>query len=695
MLNQVKFDTLVTAITEPSHRPGAKARLIIAKKPEPFVSPGLQTHGGSPQDGLSAEVLFIEAGAAVGKSTMANQLSAVRNLPMLNLADVPVATGSLRALISDLQGTEDPIQTFHAGKLPVIIDALDEGRMLSGEKGFESFLQTTGELILSNRSVKDRPKLVIFGRHESTELAKLGLELSGAGITICSIEVGYFAEQDAWALVDAYARSATKSNSAYRSHQEPARVLIRAYFDAIEAALGIGKGTLWSNEDGRAFAGYAPVLAALGLLLADMDNFIDVTNQLRSEGAKEAWGVIARVVEEILKREQGKLTSQLGKHITGAVPEDAYSVQEQLTLLVQRTLGKPLAGSGRVRLPSQDQATYDSMVERYIEEHPFIREGRLGNVVLSSIVHSHAIYLDLFKGSELNPLTSLSRQPFLWRSLRRYLMEDSLIDGRYLGYILGSLWTDPVMKNQRIAIRSTQDGCASTYVSKDGNTSRILNVTLPLSFYGQAQDCDVDVQDTVRLEGHPRGSETVFNLQGTNIFVCQTIEIVADSLVLDGKAWFEAKGITSPPRLNLSLKAGAQVGWAGAFSGQYPWNRFPSTLTAPYAAQGQGSLATLIEECWRRLPDSGMLTLSPDFTVAGDVRLLWAVRLFRNEFPLMLKLMVKHGLASKGTSEASGDPKITIRPKFTWQIVLSAIRDPQADSSLRTFLDDARRQIGS
>ncbi len=57
---------------------------------------------------------------------------------------VRVATGSLRALSAAFTGPRDPLQAFHKGELPVIIDALDEGRLLSNAKRFESSRERTG-----------------------------------------------------------------------------------------------------------------------------------------------------------------------------------------------------------------------------------------------------------------------------------------------------------------------------------------------------------------------------------------------------------------------------------------------------------------------------------------------------------------------------------------------------------------------
>src|ERR1700730_543241 len=70
--------------------------------------------------------------------------------------------------------------------------------------------------------------------------------------------------------------------------EEAARQVIAAYFDAIEKALGLAPGKLWTDEQGKAFAGYAPVLAAVGSLLALIDNYITVANRLQKFGGHEA-----------------------------------------------------------------------------------------------------------------------------------------------------------------------------------------------------------------------------------------------------------------------------------------------------------------------------------------------------------------------------------------------------------------------
>ena len=102
-------------------------------------------------------------------------------------------------------------------------------------------------------------------------------------------------------MIDAYALKVAKPVAAYRKNPGPVDALKKAYFAAIEAALGIGRGNLWKDSMGRAFAGYAPVLSAMGFLFAEVENFIDIENKLRAEGTNTAWGVI----EDVLQNAEG------------------------------------------------------------------------------------------------------------------------------------------------------------------------------------------------------------------------------------------------------------------------------------------------------------------------------------------------------------------------------------------------------
>ena len=412
-MSEIALNVLVNVLSRPTHFPkGAQTgHLFIAEPPRPFVAPRLDIPGKGPAI-IQKEVIFIEASGAVGKSTLARQLSATLKAPILDLAKVPVSTGSLHKLLAELEAADksDPVAAFHEGKIPVIVDALDEGRLLSNETAIESFFVTTGELLLSNRSVTSRPKLVFLARFESIELAQQWIELTAPEITRVTAKVGFFDKEGAWQLILAYAAMAAKPGSQFQQHPERARDLITVYFAAIENALGLAAGDLWQNEQGRVLGGFAPVLAAIGSTLAEVDDVIAVANNLKSSDGREAWGLIEAVLYDILSREQAKVREQLRVRCTSVLPREVYDVEEQMALLAQYVDSKPLDGAGRVELPPDDMEKYKDMVRTYLPHHPFIRRHEFGNAVLGSAAVERAAY----QGRSISKyrLIALSRQ---WR----------------------------------------------------------------------------------------------------------------------------------------------------------------------------------------------------------------------------------------------------------------------------------------
>ncbi len=410
---EVTLNDLITVLSRPGHFPkvGRTGHLFVAEPPRPFVAPRLDFFGQDPSV-IRKEIIFIEASAAVGKSTLARQLSATLKAPILDLAKVPVSAGSLHTLLTKLEAADrsDPVAAFHEGKIPVIIDALDEGRLLSNDTRIENFLATTAEFLLSNRNVTSRPKLVFLARFESVALAAQRIELTGSAITRATAKVGFFDQEGAWQLIQAYAAIAAKPGSQYQQNPKAAQALIAAYFDAIENALGLAAGELWQNEQGRVLGGYAPMLAAVGSILATIDDFTAVANNLKLDRGREAWGLIEAVLYEILRREQAKLREQLSAKCKSTLPDRVYDAEEQMALLAQYVESKPLEGAGGVTLPPADMEKYTDMVRRYLPHHPFIRRHEFGNAVLGSTAVERAAY----HGRSISQyrLISLSRQ---WR----------------------------------------------------------------------------------------------------------------------------------------------------------------------------------------------------------------------------------------------------------------------------------------
>jgi hypothetical protein len=540
--------------------------------------------------------------------------------PDLDLAKVPVSTGSLKALLLDISGAGNQIKAFHSGRLPIIIDALDEGRLLSGEKGFESFLETTGEFLNEDRSVTNRPKIIFFGRYDSTEIAELWLDLTGNAISTCKLEVSFFGENAAWELIKAYASASAPPKSAYHHHPAPVQKLIEEYFRAIESALDIEPGNLWQDEQGKAFAGYAPVLAAVGSLLAQLDNFQDVTNRLKETGTKEAWGVIDTVLNEIMDREKGKLCEKLKGQTSGTLPSETYDREEQLRFLTQFAHGQPLQSTGRVRLTGSDQTKYQAMVKTYIPEHPFIRNRDFGNTILGSVVLAYAIAHNLLKPDANDRAANLSNQPFLWRAFSQQAPITEPVDGQFAGYIFNSFWNDPIQEKlkRNVAVDDLNENTVNISILQNKRRVLTFDARIPVSFYAQIRDCEVEFPGSVQFLGE--GPTSAFYARGSSKSISQAADVRAGSITIEGDLWLEADVVTTPPQFQIFVINGARVGWGPHQRSQYPWNEVEQTLEQPYEDQSEEDvLAELAIGLARRLPGSTTLVLTEDYTPVPEL----------------------------------------------------------------------------
>ena len=171
----ITFDQIVPHLRRPPSR-GKVKRLTYPEPVDPFVpQKATAEEFPSEQNPLFSDVLLFTAPAAVGKSTYARALAAKSQIPLLDLAKVEVSTGALSGILEEI-GDQAP-QEFRQGKFALIIDALDEGRIFSGDNHIEAFLRTTLERLNDPAAPKGQgPKLLFFGRPAAIDLAAAILE---------------------------------------------------------------------------------------------------------------------------------------------------------------------------------------------------------------------------------------------------------------------------------------------------------------------------------------------------------------------------------------------------------------------------------------------------------------------------------------------------------------------------------------
>lgn len=703
-MRTIQLTDLIRVLARPSFLPRDGARIHVSHEPKPFVAPTLEIPDENrAHDPLGAEILLISAPAAVGKSTVAKYLSSQVQAPLLNLSTTPVSTHSLVGLLkSDFEGVGDPLSAFHKGKLPFIIDSLDEGRLLTGEKGFEEFLLTTAELLARDRSASNRPKLVVFGRLDSSSFAEVALSYFDQNI-VSRLEISFFDKDLATEVIRLYANL----NSADKSDVlalDPAKRAVAAYFEAIESALSLGSGLLWDSDLGRAFAGYAPVLATLGEAVGRESNYQSLENRLRSQSSTggDAWDVIAEVISLMLSRESEQLRSKLKISTQDRDLGSLYDESEQLDFLAYWLSGKSVRGTRRTPLSGENAEAYYTLVEQKLPEHPFIDAEQKSprNSVFGAAVLANAIFGGLDLGRNATGFFEESaRQPFLWRFFETSMAADTLISGTDVGYLLSSLWSDPLRTGATISVRPS--GPDSVEVRLEGPSPMQFQATTPVCLYSGSRAVDAKIDGGLILVGAAsHGGRSVFSFLGRNSLNATSLRVEADELVVEGHTWLEADTVDQKQRLQLQVKPGTEYGWGKAVRDTYPWSAYRSTLLPPPPI---GSAAAphirIIRAFSQHLSGAqkpfyvGVQYGALDAHVYGE-RASWMARDFGAELPIFVRTIVQHGLASAEPVSGAKASRLRVSVSVSWDELLRAAIDPSsAEGPLRAFIEELKDKL--
>ena len=598
-MGSVNLSNLTEAIERNENVEWRSNELAVSAHPYPYVAPKFRfakdTTGRTAREKLSVEIIFVQAPAAVGKTITASYISSSRLAPMLDLATTGVGLNTIQGALDDVfyGDKRDPTRArrdFHEGKLPIIVDALDEGLMIAGQISFEAFLDSTARFICStNEPERNRrkPKILFFGRPESADFSQFSMQYFGdENIATCYIELDFFSETDATRLIKEYATQAlAEDKNILDLDGQPVNDLLALYFTQIKTALQIEEERdLWEDSTGRAFAGYAPVLAAIGRLLAKVTNPESAKQHLSGGGTQNAWTVIENVIQYILERERSKVVDPLKEAFPGVlnegVMERAYDPHEQLTHLAQYLEEKKVQTTDRVRFPDPKHSRrYVEYVEKFCPEHPFIREGSAVNEVFESMIMSHVtLNTSLMTDHGRECLGRLSRNPFLWRcfSHRKTNTEStSDLEGLYAGFLLRSYCNDPLSRHE-----------SSVSIENFGNEVRVscrndeqavefeLTTGSPVELFGSIRNCEIDLGQEVTIVGdvkNTRGNSRVFQFFGKNSIHCSSLSIDADLIIVDDSLWIDVDNSYHHNREPSLVVENGQLSVAGTISNIAPW----------------------------------------------------------------------------------------------------------------------------
>ena len=283
-----------------------------------FMEPTLEVLHGDP---TTARVIVVAAPGAIGKSTLARAISIKSSAVLVDLATTEPMGGNF--FVGGVANAFGPraLSDLYAGKIALVVDALDEAQLRAGDDGFSAGLLDLAAIV-QERGVLPA---TILGRATAAETA--WLILTEAGVDACLLVIDFFDAEQAKEYLQrrlpalAATREATKR--AFEHHGPN-------YVDlAIEVH---AKLTTTSGGQDPRFSGYAPVLDAICAYALD-EKELNPSARFASLAFNGAIGLVELIAISILGREQLKLTNQIEGAPPGVNLSELYTPAEQLSWL--------------------------------------------------------------------------------------------------------------------------------------------------------------------------------------------------------------------------------------------------------------------------------------------------------------------------------------------------------------------------
>jgi hypothetical protein len=378
----------------------------LAPGEEVFVAPDLISDFPSEID-PDARVILISAPAAVGKSSLARDLSSSSNNPLWDLGRFSVGSGFFTGTITEAYGSsgfDEFRQAFQAGNACLILDAADEALVRAGAQNFEAALENLCKLV--GTAPTGRPAAIILGRPDTTADASRILEQFGVRTQV--LQVAFFSEPQAQSFV----RIKAKGDSAHTVGPELDEFLTSFTVDVLSAL----NASQWS--DAESFVGYAPVLDSLAYFYRREANPLRRLNELKREASSDhVWTLLVDIIETVLERETEKFASSFGASDDTKIEfgRATYTIGTQIALLLADS---PEEVS--VDFPDVGEDVWLEELEQQVvlqfKDHPFLGHGRMDPNPL--LRFANAAFRDYVIASAIFELTpqEIDRVNSYWQS---------------------------------------------------------------------------------------------------------------------------------------------------------------------------------------------------------------------------------------------------------------------------------------
>jgi hypothetical protein len=586
-----------------------------------FIEPDLtlRPDWGSPK----APILLIAAPGAVGKSTLARNVCARTGMLLVDLAKSDTVGGNF--LTGGLMKAGSQVLAACANRtLGLAIDALDEARLRVTQPSFDDFLKDVADV--TRQCVTP---VVLFGRTGIVDECWLWFHENGHEVALLDIEL--FDEPRAVRFIENDLRR--------RAHKQRELGQHTSFIDHIEsfaepyrkAALGFVRQLADTGrrnataQTALEFSGYAPVLEAVGAMLADTLNPASIAAgglQTRSRD------VLFQVVDHILDREQEKLRTNLPSTFGSPLPVTLYDRDEQRQRLAAR-LFKLRPPPTPQQVPQSLQQTYEEAVDGFLAQHPFldgtgttVSSAVFGAELIAFALHSSAPELRVAGETWAERSNNGTPNPFLIDFYENHSpaaeQNPIFVAPEHVGLLDASMRAR-LRAGQHATFEFLQgEGDAASVTlqivrSHDGVDETVEERTFQSSVAGRlrlmhkisrvtilAEDLDLELGDgqTCELAAPILVEVCNLRLRAKDVVISREASHVSHtSTQIDAVALFpkqaDTSNVTKPPRVaeGISLR----VQWPGATA--HPWNRFvasPQTSDDPLLAEAQRALRRLV-----------------------------------------------------------------------------------------------------
>lgn len=357
----------------------------------------------------SSPIVLVSAPGAVGKSTLAKQISFKCGAIYLDLATAEpvggntISGGILKSGLPALWKEE---------RVAILIDGLDEARLRVTQEAYESFLVDIADLA-SGRSVPT----ILFGRTGAVLDAFLVFEINNVEVPV--LEIGYYEFDSAVDFAMARIRTTKPNRSSEITERRAVSGLIR----------GLSQQT---KTDEKRFAGYAPVLQAVADRVGQASNPQVLVSEIESGGIPMS---LEGITSAILSRERGKLGNL--SFSDPAIANTLYQVDEQIHRLASRIYR--INPPDIPKMSPKDAELYDSALKTWVNEHPFLDgSGKPSSAVFGAVISAWSMQngeqtlaekvlrLELGRGAAANPFITEFYKPKAENGSENYIPADHI-----------------------------------------------------------------------------------------------------------------------------------------------------------------------------------------------------------------------------------------------------------------------------